>query len=155
MKSLLRHCPRSMALALGLLDDRLQLAGELLRIDDGVTESVGLNVERLSQPGRGKHGEVTGVIVPRPGIQIPAHRLGLPRYGADAPSSRPLEEHVLQDMRDAGPPVGLIEEARLYVSDQSDYRGRVIGLDQQGQSVGEDLPDDSLGPHRCAVSRER
>ena len=55
VQRLVRHRRRRVELALGFLDDDLELAGQLALVDDRVAQRVGLDVERLrrdSEAGR-------------------------------------------------------------------------------------------------------
>ena len=82
VQRLLSHRARCIPLALGLLDDDLELASQLIRVDDRVAECVGLDVQGRGQTGGWKDGEVAGVIVAGTGVQISARGLGLPRDGS-------------------------------------------------------------------------
>jgi hypothetical protein len=133
-------------LALGLLDDHLQLAPELVGVDHRVAEGVGLDIERGLETGGGEDGEVRGVVVRGAGVEVAARALGLPRDGSHPAARGALEEHVLEDVGDAGPAVGLVEEPRPHVGDDRHHRRGVIGLHQQGQAVVQDLLSDTGGP---------
>ncbi len=88
------------------------------------------------------------MVVPGARVEIAPGGLGLSCNGADAPAARPLEEHVLQDVRDTGPSVRLVEEAGLHMGHHRNDWRRVIRLDEQGKTVGEDFAEDSGGPER-------
>src|SRR3989338_7536326 len=94
------------AAELELPEDDLQLAGQLLSVERGV-------LERVSQQGEGVgemvavDGEgVPGGVVGRVAVDLAAVRLDLPLDGTDRARGRPLEEHMLDDVGDAGPQEG-------------------------------------------------
>ena len=135
-------------LALGFLNDDLQLPGELTRVDDRMAERVGLDVERGLQARRGKNGEVAGMVVTGTGVEIPTRALGLPGNGTDPPALGALEEHVLQDVGDPDPAVGLVEESRLDLGHHGHDGCGAVLLDQERQPVGQDVAADTRGPER-------
>ena len=61
VQRLVGHGGRRVELALGFLDDDLELAGQLVGVDDGMAERVRLDVEGRGKAGGGKDGEVRGV----------------------------------------------------------------------------------------------
>jgi hypothetical protein len=95
------------------------------------------------------------MIVAGTGIEVPPSRFGLSGDGADTPPCGPLEEHVLQHVRDPGPPIRLVEKASLDVRDHSYHWCGMIRLDQQRQTIGENLAVDSCGPERWVVGGNR
>jgi hypothetical protein len=117
-------------LALGFLDDDLQLAGELGLVDQRMAEGVGLDVHRLREARGRQDGEIAGVIVAGAGVEIAARALGLTGDGPDAAARGALEEHVLEHVGDAQPAVGLVEEARLHVGHHRHHRRRAVLLHQ-------------------------
>ena len=100
----------------------------------------------VGEAGGGEDREVGGVIVDGAGVEIAAGALGLPGDRAHAAARGALEEHVLEDMGDAGPAIGLVEEAGLHVGDDRDHRRGVVRLHQQGEAVVQDLAPDARRP---------
>jgi hypothetical protein len=137
----------------GFLDDDLQFAAELVGIDQGVAQGIGLDVERSRQAAGRQHRVIVGVVVGRAGVQVAAGGLGLPRNGAHPAPRRALEEHVLEHVRDSAPPVRLVEESGLDVSNHRHRGGRGLLLHQERESVGQHLPPDIPGPALIAVGR--
>ena len=92
---------RVVRLALRLLDDDLELARELVRIDHRVRVRVGLDVEPVREARRRQHRVVARVVVDRVRVEVAAARLRLLRDLADAARRRALEVHVLEHVGDA------------------------------------------------------
>ena len=139
---------RVVRLPLRLLDDHLELLRELLRIDHRIRVRVALDVESAREARGGKNRVVARVIVDGAGVQISARRLGLLRDGADGTRRRPLEEHVLEHVRDADDVVALIEVAGLHEGDDRNYGRGVVAPQKHGEPVGEDD-----APHRCGIEQ--
>jgi hypothetical protein len=85
-----------------LLDDHTLLAVDLLGIELRVPHHVDEDVERGVAVLRGALHVVAGVLLAREGVELAADRVDL---GGDVPRRRPplrpLEEHVLCEVRDA------------------------------------------------------
>ena len=146
VQRLVCHRRGRIELALGFLDDHLELARQLAGIDQRVPECVGLDLEPRGEAPCGQHGEVRGVIVARAGIEVAARRLGLPRDLAHPAARRPLEEHVLEHVGDPDPAVRLVEEAGLHMGDHRDGRCRRLVLREEGEPVRQHLARHPLGP---------
>ncbi len=152
MQRLVSHRARRIELALRLLDDHLQLALELTRVDQRTAQRRALDLHRAAQSRRGKDHVVRGMVVGSVGIEVAAGRLGLARQLARAePPARArrsgtLEVHVLQHVRDAHQLVRLVEETRLDPRDHGNCGGVGIALNQQREPVGEDFAPDVGGP---------
>ena len=130
-----RHRRRRVALAFGFLDDHVEFARQLPGVDDRACVRIELDLEALHERRRWQHGVVRGVIVDRVRVEIAAVRL---RFAGDLPHAtgwRPLEEHVLQHVRDADDVVGLVEIPHLHVGHDGDHRCRRIATHQQRQTV--------------------
>jgi hypothetical protein len=80
------------------------------------------------------------VIVDRGRVEIAAHRLRLARDLADGAARRALEEHVLEDVRDAHDVVRLVEVAGAHVGHDRDDRRRRISAHEHGEPVGQNGP---------------
>ncbi len=154
-----RDGARGVELAIGLLDDHLELARQLLRIDGGVHQRVSLDVQRpLQTRGRRRHDDVVRRhVVRRAGVHVAADPLDVAGDLARTPNGGALEVHVLQDVGDPDPLVGLVEVARPHVGHDRDDRRRRISLHQQDESVRQDPAGDAGGEvHRYKVlARER
>jgi hypothetical protein len=137
VQRLQRDRRRVVGLSLRLLDDDLELFGQLLRIDDRMGVGVGLDLEAGREARRGQHRVVARVVVDRVRVQVAAGGLGGLRDLADPSLLRALEEHVLEYMRDAHHIVGLVEVARLDVGDDGDDRRGVVTPDDDRQPVGQ------------------
>ena len=140
-----RHRARIVLLALGFLDDHLELARQLAGIDARVRVRIVLDLEAAHESRRREHGVVAGLVVDRAGVEIAARRLRRARDLAHAARGRALEEHVLQHVRDAEDVVRLVEVAGAHVrDDRHDGRARVAA-DECGEAVGELYPAYTVG----------
>ncbi len=128
---------RAVRLALRLLDDHLDLAGQLVRVDERVGVRVRLDGESCGKARRRQHRVVARVIVDRAGVQVTALRLGLAGDVAHAAGGRALEVHVLEHVRHAHHVVGFVEVSRGHPGDDRDHRHAVVGGDEYGQAVAE------------------
>jgi hypothetical protein len=72
-----RHRRRVVELALGLLDDDLELLGQLRGVDQALGVRVGLDVEPVREARRGEHRVVARVVVDGVRVEVAAARLGL------------------------------------------------------------------------------
>ena len=137
---------RRVELPAGLLNDHLKLPLQLVPVDHRVPQRIRLNVERLAEPRRREYDIVGGVVVAGSGIEIAAGRLGLARDLPHAAARRSLEVHVLQNVRDPLPAIGLVEEAGFDMGDDGDSGRGIVPLDQEGEPVGKHFPPDTRGP---------
>jgi hypothetical protein len=146
VQGFLSHRTGRIPLPLGFLNDDLELPFQLIGIDHRVSKRIGLDVQRGVQSAGRKNGEVAGVVVTGACIEVTTCRLGFSGNVPHTAARSPLEKHVLQDVRDAGPVVRLIEKPGFDVGDNRHHRRRVIRLDQKRQAVGENLAVDVLRP---------
>ena len=146
MKRFLSQCGRRIELALRLLDDDFQLARQLVTVDQGVLQGIGLDVDRGGESRGGQRDQVAGVIVAGGRIEIASRRLGLPGNHPDATARSAFEKHVFEHVRYAHPTVGFVEETRLHVGDHRCHLGGPFRLNQESQSVGQHLPADTFNP---------
>ena len=82
------------------------------------------------------------------GVEIAADGLRLLGDLADAARRRPLEEHVLEDVRDTDDVVGFIEVAGVDVRDDRHDGRRMIAPNENGETVRETRADDRRGIDR-------
>ena len=150
-----RHGRRIVRLSLRLLDDDLELARQLVGVDDRAGVGVGLDVEALHEARRRQHRVVARVVVDRAGVEIAADGLRLLGDLADAARRRALEVHVLEHVRDADDVVGLVEVAGAHVRDDGDDRRRAVAPNQHGQSVGQPRSHDGGRVDRGQRRRRR
>jgi len=95
VQRLLRHVTRRVPLALGLLDDDLKLASQLLLIDDRVPQGIGLNVQRGGEIGGGQNSEVARVVVSGAGVEIAARLRHLHRCRARCGDRASRSAHLM------------------------------------------------------------
>ena len=142
VQRLRRDGARIVRLALRFLNDHLELARQLVGVDQRAGVRVGLHVESLRKAGRRQHRVVARVIVDRGGVEIAADGLRLFGDLADAARRRALEVHVLEHVRDADDVVGLVEVARADVRDDGDDGRRAVAANENGQAVRKTSPND-------------
>ncbi len=119
------------------LDDDFHFLRQLAGVDHRVRVRVRLDVQSLRKTRRRQHGVVRGVVVDGVRIEEPAARLRLFREVSDATLLGPLEEHVLEGVRETLLVVGLVEVSGLHVGHDRDDRGRPVLLNENGQSIRE------------------
>src|SRR5579883_3228653 len=95
-------------MALDLFQDDVLFPAQLLRVDHRVAEHVGEDVDRIRNILRKHFGVVAGVLLVGEGIQIAADPVDLVGDLLGAAPLGPLEEHVLDHMRDSPKLVFLI-----------------------------------------------
>ncbi len=126
-----------------LLQDRLDLALQLLRVEQGMHQGVGLDLQALAEVLRRQDDVIVGGVVIGAGVQLAAERLDLGRdLVRPRAIRRPLEEHVLDDVRDADLAVLLVEVARPDPQIDRHDRCGVIRGRQDDDAVRQDLLDD-------------
>jgi hypothetical protein len=155
MESFLGHGRRRVQLPLGLLDDHDDLAAELVGIQQGIPQGVGLDIDCLRQAAHRQDGVVGRVVVGGPGVEVAAGVLGLAGDLADTPGGGALEEHVFQHVRNPRPVVRLIEKSGAHPG-YDGYRGKIRDvLHHQGQPVRQDPAADTGRPERKRHGGER
>ncbi len=142
-----RQRRRRVELALYFLDDDFELARQLDVVDQRARVGIGLDREPLGQAGGREHREVARMIVDRVGVEIPTARHRLLGDRADGTRWGPLEEHVLEDVRDADLRVALVEVAGLDVRHDGDNGRRPIGSDQHREPIGQHSADGRYRAH--------
>ena len=130
-------------LAAPFLQHRLHLPLQLVGVEQRVHQRVRFYFESLAEVLGGQDHVVIGRVVVGAGVQLAAERLDL---GGDLIGARPvggpLEEHVLDDVRDPDLAILLVEVAGAHPEvDGHDGRG-VILSHEHGQSVRQDFLDD-------------
>ena len=80
-------------------------------------------------------------------VEITAVRLRLLGDVANAALRRSLEEHVLERVSEPTLRISLVEVTSLHVGDNRDDRRRVVLLNQNGETVGEDGAVDTAWVH--------
>jgi hypothetical protein len=75
------------------------------------------------------------VIVAGSCVEVPTSGFGLPRDFSHAAALGALEEHVLENVGNPAPAIRLVEESRLDVSNDRNYRSRVVCLNQEREPV--------------------
>ena len=111
------------ALAVGFLDNDFELARKFVGVDDRARVRVELNVQSLQKCGRRQHRVVAGVIVDRVRVEIAAIGFRLARDLPHTARRRPLEEHVLEHVRDPDDVIRLVEVSGFHMSDDCDNGG--------------------------------
>jgi hypothetical protein len=144
-----RDGARIVGLALRFLDDHLELARELVGIDQRASIGVGLHVEPLGEARRRQHRVVARVIVDRRRIQVSADRLGLLGDLTHAARRRALEVHVLQHVRDTDDVVRLVEVSGADERDDRNDRSRPVATDEHREPVRQSRPDDGFRVDRA------
>ena len=130
-----RH--RHVLRALPLLHHDLELARELGRVERGVAERVGEDVEAGREVSPGEHEMVDGVVGGGERVDVAARRLDLGGDLSDAACGRALEEHVLVHVRDAGFRILLVGGADLHPRLQRDDRREMIFTNDDMETVRE------------------
>ena len=78
------------------------LALQLVRVEAGVHERVGENVDPGVKESAGQHQVVDRLVVAGPGVDLAARSLHFARDLAYAALLRAFKQHMLEDVRDAG-----------------------------------------------------
>ena len=93
---------------LDFLQHDVALALKLSGVEAGVLQSVGQDVEASIEKPTGQNQVVHGFVVAGPGVDLATRALHFPRDLTHAAPLGPLEQHVLEHMRDAGQFLGLV-----------------------------------------------
>jgi hypothetical protein len=111
---------------LDLLEDDVALALELDRVEAGVHQRVGQDVHAGVEELAGQDQVVDGLVIAGPGVDLAAGRLDLLGDLAHPALARPLEQHVLEDVGDAGQRGGLVGGADLHPGLEGHHRSGVV-----------------------------
>ena len=122
-------------LARSLLADHLALGLDLARVEVGPAHPVGFNLKRDLPPARGKREPVVRVILARLGVGLPTRQkcqlIDLPL----GKTLSPLEEHVLDEMRQPRLARRFIERTDRIKQVADDDRHPLARQDQGSQAV--------------------
>ena len=143
---LVQRAPRLILAHRQLLKHDVLLARELDRIQQAPAHAAGFNLQR-GLPSVGSHREVVGGAVGiREGVVAAAHLARLDIDLAFTELLRPLEHHVLQEVRQAGLAGVLIARAHLIPENRRDHGQRAALHEQRTESVVE-LEDIDIRQH--------
>ena len=115
----------------------LKLFAELVIGPAVVDKPIRLQTHHIGQAVGGNHLEVAGVVAAGEGVLAPPHGCHTARKLARRHAGRALEQHVLQHMGHAGMTIHLVHGADPHPEHVHGRGGASIGLDHQGQSVGQ------------------
>ena len=87
---------------LDLFEDHLLFALDVVVSEERIADQIGEDVDGERQVLVEDLEVIAGVFLRREGVDLPADRIDLLRYFFCAPSRSALEEHVLDEVRDAG-----------------------------------------------------
>ena len=147
--------PRIVGLDIGLLEDDLALAVDLLGVEGGAERHVGQRLDGRLERLRGHDDVEVGVVEGGGGIGAAAHpfhrAIDVPR----APLVRALEQHVLLEVREAELIRLLVAHADAHVEVHGHDVGGPVVLDDQPEPVREHLADGRLQLARGRSRRGR
>ena len=119
------------------LDDHLFLGLEVFLAEAG-SEDVGEDIERLGQVF-GQAGDVVeGVFLGRLRVVLGAHAVEVAIDGQRVAAGRPLEDHVLEEVRDPGQLGRLVAAPRLHEEPRGDRPRLVVQLGDHLEPIVED-----------------
>ena len=127
---------RAVLALLHLFEHYFQFALQLHGIEGGVLQRVGQDIEPGVEVARRQHEVVDGLVERGPGVDLAARGLDLARDLPDAATRGALEQHVLEDVRDAGQLGRLIGGADRHPRLERDDFGRVVFLQHHTQAIG-------------------
>ena len=117
-----------------LLDD-VDLVAQVLGVQGGRPEPVGLEEQRPLERGGGQHLEVVGVVLVGGAVEDPARALDVPEVAELPQALAALEHEVLEEVREPRAALGLRAEPDVDVHRHPDGGGGGIGDDQDAQTV--------------------
>ena len=134
-----------------LFDDDVLLHVEVLVAQAG-PQDVGEDVHRLRQVLRQDGGVKDGVLLAGEGVVVGADAVEIAVDVQGRAPRRPLEDHVLQEVRDAGDLRRLVARPGADEEAQRDGARRRAGLADDLQAVGEHVADERHGISPSHVS---
>ena len=125
------------------LQDRLDLALQLVGVEQGMHQGIGFDLEPLSEIFGRQDDVIVRRIVVRAGVELAAEGLDLGRdLVGPGPVGCSFEEHVLDDVRDADFPVFFVEVAGAHPEVDGRDRRRMVLAHEHGQAIRQHFLDD-------------
>ena len=141
------HAAGRIVAAPDLLEHHLDLARDLVRIEERVEDRVAEHVDSGRERVRGRGGVVDGHVVRRVGVDPPARALDLSGDLAEPAPLGALEQHVLVEMGEAALVVALVGGARARPELELGDRGGVGLVQHDREPVRELLANDTALAH--------
>ena len=136
-------------LATRLLDDHAEFAPKLIGIEERIANLIGLQRHGIDRVARRNCGVIHRAIIRGVGVERATECLGSPGEFAGAEGWRSLEEHMLEDVRNPGDRIGLVEKPGPDVRHQCGCGRRPATLDQQRDAVGKSFAPEPRGRVRA------